>query len=147
VCPTKEYYDFFHTKTPLHFTLSVVCIFFLITSMVFVIYDCFVQKRQDKVLTSAQQSNAIGSSLFPAQVSDRLLGEGQLDEYDDPLLHPFSSGPDAAANGGDRISNLLSTRPIADLFLYATVMFADISGFTAWASMREAALPPGLHLV
>jgi class 3 adenylate cyclase len=29
------------------------------------------------------------------------------------------------------------TRPIADYFLHTTVMFADISGFTAWSSTRE----------
>lgn len=34
----------------------------------------------------------------------------------------------AAANG---------TEPIADLFPNATVLFADISGFSAWASERE----------
>ena len=27
--------------------------------------------------------------------------------------------------------------PIADLFPHCTVMFADISGFTAWSSVRE----------
>jgi class 3 adenylate cyclase len=30
-----------------------------------------------------------------------------------------------------------STKPIADLFTACTVMFADISGFTAWSSVRE----------
>jgi class 3 adenylate cyclase len=30
-------------------------------------------------------------------------------------------------------------RPIADLFLECTVMFADISGFTAWSSSRDPA--------
>jgi hypothetical protein len=29
------------------------------------------------------------------------------------------------------------TKPIADYFPYTTVMFADISGFTAWSSTRE----------
>ena len=28
-------------------------------------------------------------------------------------------------------------KPMADLFLETTVMFADISGFTAWSSVRE----------
>lgn len=28
-------------------------------------------------------------------------------------------------------------RPIADLFPETTIMFADISGFTAWSSVRE----------
>jgi class 3 adenylate cyclase len=32
---------------------------------------------------------------------------------------------------------ILETKPIADLFHNTTVMFADISGFTAWSSVRE----------
>jgi class 3 adenylate cyclase len=35
--------------------------------------------------------------------------------------------------------NANSSRPIADLFPETTVMFADISGFTAWSSVREPA--------
>ena len=33
----------------------------------------------------------------------------------------------------------LGPKPIADLFLNVTVMFGDISGFTAWSSVREPA--------
>jgi hypothetical protein len=42
---------------------------------------------------------------------------------------------------GDSTSNnnryLFGSKPIADLFPRATVLFADISGFTAWSSTRE----------
>ena len=30
-----------------------------------------------------------------------------------------------------------SSKPLADLFPEATIMFGDIVGFTAWSSMRE----------
>jgi hypothetical protein len=84
--------------------------------MVFVVYDCFVEKRQDKVV---QQLNAIVSSLFPAQVVNRLMGEDQPNEHNDST-RSFSSGSNGAANGGgDAISNLLSTKPIGKfLFVY-----------------------------
>jgi class 3 adenylate cyclase len=36
-------------------------------------------------------------------------------------------------------TNADDSRPIADLFPETTVMFADISGFTAWSSVREPA--------
>ena len=101
--------------------------------MVFVIYDCFVQKRLNR---KVKQLNAIVSSLFPAQVVDRLMGKDQIEKNNSS--NTFSSGSSGALNrGGDHVSNLLSTKPIADLFPYTTVMFGDISGFTAWASVRE----------
>ena len=37
--------------------------------------------------------------------------------------------------GGGGIND--PTRPIADLFPSATVLFADIAGFTSWSSVRE----------
>ena len=42
-------------------------------------------------------------------------------------------------NGNDAGSSALTTSddPIADLFPQCTVLFADISGFTAWSSTRE----------
>jgi class 3 adenylate cyclase len=41
-------------------------------------------------------------------------------------------------NGGSDIGTQ-HDQPIADLFPYCTVMFADIAGFTAWSSAREPA--------
>ena len=38
---------------------------------------------------------------------------------------------------GDQVGNAFGSKPIADLFPEATVMFADIAGFTAWSSVRE----------
>jgi hypothetical protein len=48
------------------------------TSLVFLLYDRLVERRQ-KVMSTAVQSSAIVSSLFPSQVRDRLFpidGEG-----------------------------------------------------------------------
>jgi class 3 adenylate cyclase len=50
--------------------------------------------------------------LFPAQVHDKVL----RGHYDDPKI---------------------DANVIASFFPATTVMFADISGFTAWASTRE----------
>jgi class 3 adenylate cyclase len=139
IYPTRELYESTKTTDSLVFTLLVVFTF-IITSMVFVLYDCLVQKRQARVLRSAQQSNAIVSSLFPAQVRDRLIGEGKLNQKDNTgadLVNTFSCGSHGVKNNGDHVAALLSTKPIADLFPNTTVMFADISGFTAWASARE----------
>jgi hypothetical protein len=42
------------------------------TSLVFLLYDRLVERRQKKVMSTAVQSSAIVSSLFPSQVRDRL---------------------------------------------------------------------------
>eukprot|EP00980_Cylindrotheca_fusiformis_P000463 scaffold115_cov123-Cylindrotheca_fusiformis.AAC.3 len=65
-----------------------------------------------------------------------------------PLLvsHQSSSSDQALASGRKNKrytpitpATTATTKPIADLFPQATVMFADISGFTAWSSEREPA--------
>jgi hypothetical protein len=88
--------------------LAVVLIC-LLTSIVFVLYDCLVQKRQKKVMTSAQQSNAIVSSLFPAQVLDRLMGDDEENEF-----LAFSPGSNGEANVA---ANLLGTKPIGKFLI------------------------------
>jgi class 3 adenylate cyclase len=45
------------------------------------------------------------------------------------------SGEDSESEAEDYM--VLKRKPIADLFPHCTVLFADISGFTAWSSERE----------
>lgn len=68
-------------------------------------------RRQERTKNAALR---VVSSLFPTTVQDKVLKE--------------------AYDGGqnDQSKNL-----IASFFPETTVMFADISGFTAWASTRE----------
>ena len=49
-------------------------------------------------------------------------------------MNAFLPSSDGTHRNGDRA---LKGRPLADLFPDATVMFADIAGFTAWSSTRE----------
>ena len=42
---------------------------------------------------------------------------------------------DFQMSGGN--ASIYGSKPIADLFLETTVLFADIAGFTAWSSARE----------
>ena len=79
--------------------------------------------------SAAVQSTAIVSSLFPSTVRDRLF----------PVVdHGNNTNPSPDAAGGQE-SNVESSSnaPIADLFPETTVLFSDIAGFTAWASVRE----------
>jgi Adenylate and Guanylate cyclase catalytic domain len=101
------------------------------SALLFLVYDRLVEQRQAIVLRSANQSSAIVSSLFPKNITDRLLDIGTT-----------STGWNMTAK--TRLKSFLcdskdnqGLQPIADLFLETTVLFADIAVFTAWSSSRD----------
>jgi class 3 adenylate cyclase len=124
----------------------------------------FFHRRNTKVVDTAERSNAIVSSLFPSNVRERLFNEST---HHDLPGDPFPDIP--IATGESRVKSRLrsfmtdggmeqsqqpwdstesethedivvfKSKPIADLFPETTILFADISGFTAWSSMREPA--------
>jgi hypothetical protein len=164
--PTDQLHDEYATNKPVLLTVSVVAVF-LFTSIVFLLYDAMVKRRQALVLKSAERSNAIVSSLFPADIRDRLFKHGESGESkkkndreiakakggvlssltDAPKmrLNTFLKDDDDEEDGilernqadGASPVEVYDTKPIADLFPNTTVMFGDIAGFTAWSSVRE----------
>lgn len=66
----------FRTNRPFIYMAVVVAVF-LVTALVFVIYDWLVTVRQNKVMATAKRTNAIVSSLFPKNVRDRIMQEAQ----------------------------------------------------------------------
>jgi class 3 adenylate cyclase len=146
VYPSEAMEDAYLTSDPVTFTVAAVLIF-VFTSMVFFFYDWLVERRQKKVMMTAVQSSAIVASLFPSQVRDRLFptdGAGheapkhQKTSFEQSkfrmksLLGDSGASPKLTNGGGMGVSP-----PVADLYPETTVMFADISGFTAWSSVRE----------
>lgn len=152
VFPSQAMHDAFAPTHSLAYAVLVALIFVL-AAAAFVFYDNLVEQRQKVVMNRALQSTAIVSSLFPSNVRDRILNlsepgvddESTFDENQCSELAPFmvvqpakqrlksfltdhEEGPSAAAS-----------KPIADLFPQCTVLFADISGFTAWSSLRDPA--------
>lgn len=94
---------------------------------------------------AAVRSSAIVSSLFPSNVRARLYDNN---EEKDTSGVPFSqknrlktfmsnSKEEGRQENSHGAKGFVGSRPIADLFPEATVMFADITGFTAWSSTRE----------
>jgi class 3 adenylate cyclase len=149
IYPSQEYRQEFENNKPFLYTAIGVMVI-LVSAVVFLIYDWFVRKRQDRLVTSAKRSNALVDSLFPANVRDRLLGKDESTKETAAgiaigrklLRNPFRSSieaPKGSADGHDAENPPLIrlTKPIADLFPTATVIFADICGFTAWSSARE----------
>jgi class 3 adenylate cyclase len=88
------------------------------------------------------------SSLFPEAVKKQLMesqGKDQLSDDTLPkgrlmtFLNDGSKNDNAfyAKRGESDDYGIESAKQIAELFPETTIMFADISGFTAWASSRE----------
>ena len=153
VTPTSLYMDDNDSNLPLIFTIVVAGIF-VIMVIVFFIYDMQVERRNKKMVNTAARSNAIVSSIFPSTIRDRLLATPDDDNKKTTrgglLLQPTKThlkrfltsahSPSEEENGKrlhDDDDIVLESKPIADLFTDTTVMFADISGFTAWSSVRE----------
>jgi Adenylate and Guanylate cyclase catalytic domain len=113
---------------------------FLFTSLVLVVYDIAVRRRQAKIMASAKRSNDIVSSLFPENVRGRLYERAATldmpasfagDECESRYLCASSSPASIKSN------SIFGSDPIADLFPHTTIMFLDIAGFTAWSSERD----------
>ena len=165
IYPTSELEDEFRSAAP-GLYMGVVFLIFIVAACLFLTYDSLVQKRQREVVDSAARSNAIVSSLFPAEIRDRLFkgdeeggnksGTDSKGDHkkvgdthvvkalpgDAPQKHRLKNylneeGTPKEGHSGYSDGEILESKPIADLFPNTTVMFADISGFTAWSSVRE----------
>jgi hypothetical protein len=61
----------------------VLCVF-LSMVMIFVCYDCLVERRQSRVINAAERSDAIVRSLFPTAIRDRLYEEAKQNRTGEP---------------------------------------------------------------
>ena len=139
VYPSDDFRAQFKTTNPMVYTATVVLVF-AFTALVFVLYDTMVQRRQAKVLSSATRSKAIVSSLFPKGVGERLMEEVENTSTGRVQLGARSNLAEYLNDKKEwkaSVAKLRTTKPLADLFPEATVMFGDIVGFTAWSSTRS----------
>lgn len=74
IYPSQEMADEFQTNNPIWYALVVLGVFFL-TSILFVVFDCFVRKKTQMVMNAAMRQNAIVSSLFPKSVQAKMMAE------------------------------------------------------------------------
>lgn len=138
VYPTGTYQSSYTSYSAVLFTATISAVMF-ISVLLFLSYDYIMRRQQSKVLGEAERSNAIVASLFPGKVARRLF----MDQSHHSSVNDLSEGRSTHSvnlrnfmNKGDfKVAD--ASRPIAELFPEATVMFADIAGFTAWSSIRE----------
>jgi hypothetical protein len=53
---------------------------FFVTSLFFIVFDRFVRKRTEKVMSVALRQNAIVSSLFPRAVQAKMMAEADQND-------------------------------------------------------------------
>jgi hypothetical protein len=128
--PSDTMQDKYVTSSPAIFTAAAVMIF-VFTSMVFLLYDYMVERRQRVVMKTAVRSSAIVSSLFPKTVRDKIYPS-----TDPGVDRKKFRGRKFSSNGSEpKTSPAVS--PIAELYPETTVMFCDIAGFTEWSANRQ----------
>eukprot|EP00526_Cylindrotheca_closterium_P003634 CAMPEP_0113617770 /NCGR_PEP_ID=MMETSP0017_2-20120614/8966_1 /TAXON_ID=2856 /ORGANISM="Cylindrotheca closterium" /LENGTH=1245 /DNA_ID=CAMNT_0000527205 /DNA_START=214 /DNA_END=3951 /DNA_ORIENTATION=- /assembly_acc=CAM_ASM_000147 len=156
VYPTRGFWEQYHTSAPASTTGIIVGAFFFMC-IIFYLYDAAVHMRQKRILRVASQSEKILSVLYPKTIRDRLFGlEDKVEEepasagkgkkggrkrLNDDLIkatkYQLKQYMKSTPGHLDAVTGGFDSKPIADLFLDATVLFADIAGFTAWSSVRE----------
>lgn len=127
--PSWEMEQQYRTRKPFLFAAIVVLVFGC-TAMVFLLFDYAVAIRQRKMITKAKRTHTIVSSLFPANVRDRMLQDADNNmqrkrELDDEKECAISNNSHVnqifRRKSSDNIE-MYDTKPIADLFPDATVM-------------------------
>lgn len=129
--PTQDIWNEHHNSEPLNFAM-VVAMIFLFASIMFVLYDCLVTRRQRIITNRALQTNAIVASLFPASVRKRMYAgkPGRASLVTSTPKRKLTSYLNKNGNDFENPSRSLAIdpTPIADLFPSCTVLFADIAG-------------------
>lgn len=98
---------------------------FLLVAVVFLIYDCVVQRRNEKVASNAARSNAIVTQLFPGKIRDQIIAQNEEQSMlkkknKKNSLKAFVD--EGQVGGGEAID--ATSKPLAELFLDTAIMFA-----------------------
>ena len=145
VFPSKTFEDEYITDRPIIYAVCAGCIF-LFTSIVFLIYDYLVERRQEVVMDRAVKSTTLVSSLFPENVKEQLLQSDPIEQAPDTSSKEnwLEGANELELDQDGQFSTTLGTstaprrvgKPIAEAYNDTTVMFGDIAGFTRWSSTR-----------
>eukprot|EP00980_Cylindrotheca_fusiformis_P018345 scaffold5995_cov113-Cylindrotheca_fusiformis.AAC.1 len=144
VYPSEDLEESFFTSNAILYT-SMVVVIFIFTSLVFLLYDYFVRRRQTKVMERITRQDKIVANVFPTAIRDRLYQnqeeqnkkKKQKSNKSTKNLHQDDFNDSIGDLDFEGDSNLSGSAPLADLFPSVTLIFADIAGFTAWSSARE----------
>eukprot|EP00980_Cylindrotheca_fusiformis_P021046 scaffold8060_cov110-Cylindrotheca_fusiformis.AAC.4 len=95
--PTAELAATFETSKPTLYAIVVVAIF-AFTSLVFLLYDYYVSRRQKKFMERIVKQDQIVSNVFPAAIRDRLFARDCVHSMKDITRKlEVALGPDTSA--------------------------------------------------
>eukprot|EP00980_Cylindrotheca_fusiformis_P001367 scaffold343_cov94-Cylindrotheca_fusiformis.AAC.3 len=134
VYPSEDLEKSFQTNNSVIYT-AVVAVIFIFTSLVFLLYDYFVRRRQTKVMERIMRQDKIVANVFPTAIRNRLYQSQQKQKNNRDLQGDLNDDFEEMDFEGN--SGISGDAPLADLFPSVTVVFADIVGFTSWSSARE----------
>jgi class 3 adenylate cyclase len=134
VYPSDTLKSSYCTKQPGLYASAVAILFGFILLLI-LMYDRVVIQRQQKLMAHAARTKAIVSSLFPENVQKRIMDTHESQDRDGQRLSQprLTSSNEAEVKG----AFAFDSKPIADFFPSTTIIFADLTGFTAWSSSRE----------
>eukprot|EP00934_Nitzschia_sp_Nitz4_P005403 Nitzschia sp. Nitz4//scaffold296_size27349//382//4345//NITZ4_008196-RA/size27349-snap-gene-0.39-mRNA-1//1//CDS//3329546261//5393//frame0 len=136
IYPSSKFAAVYDSSTPEVFSAVVFGTFFLVL-VVFVVYDRLVYQRNIRLVQNAARSNAVVSSLFPAKIREKLLEQQEIKQQQQQQQTQLGTKSKMKNFLTGGLDNQAGCKPLADLFLETTILFADITGFTAWSSVRE----------
>ena len=87
--------------------------------------------RMNQIIVRAEADHAIVNNLFPARIRAKMLEQEQQMANNQKEAGVLLKGDIVASD------TLFGSAPIAELYPEATILFADMCGFTAWSSVRE----------
>lgn len=133
IYPSKDMENDHSTSDPVVVTVGAALIF-LFTSIVFVMYDFWVNRRQRIVMNRALASGAIVSSLYPEQVRNQLYEEKERAAEHKRAGVSFLAQPKTSD-----MTDIKKSRPNANEFTVSSIVVFQVSGDAYMALLNSLA--------
>ena len=148
IYPSDDFKSDYMTSLPQIFAITVASVFCLV-ALIFLVYDCFVQRRNKELVKDAVRSDKLVTSLFPEEIKDQVLAQ-----HDDTVgissqrkkglrkLVPISVTSKTSNLSLRKVSETegggtQAVRQLAKIYPETTIFFGDLAGFTKWSSTRQ----------